>query len=64
MPNGLPTPIGGFTRGFAGGAQLGLQIQERQAQIQTRLGEIQKEIEKCDVMCCNCHTSLHYWAKH
>lgn len=28
------------------------------------LSEIKAEITKCDLMCANCHTSLHYWEKH
>jgi len=27
------------------------------------LSEIKLEIAKCDLMCANCHTSLHYWAR-
>ena len=26
--------------------------------------EIKVEINKCDLMCANCHLSLHYWDKH
>jgi len=26
-------------------------------------GEIEAEISKCDIMCCNCHASLHYWVR-
>ncbi len=43
MPQAFPDPVGGFTQGFLGGAQLGLQIQERKAKVKARLGEIQKE---------------------
>lgn len=28
------------------------------------LSEIKAEIAKCDLMCANCHMSLHYWEKH
>ena len=28
------------------------------------LEEIKMEIVKCDLLCANCHVSLHYWEKH
>lgn len=28
------------------------------------LDKVKFEIAKCDIMCFNCHTSLHYWEKH
>ena len=28
------------------------------------LEEIKAEIAKCDLMCANCHLSLHYWERH
>ena len=28
------------------------------------LDEIQSEIDACDIMCSNCHISLHYWKTH
>ena len=28
------------------------------------LEEVKAEIAKCDLMCANCHLSLHYWEKH
>ncbi len=28
------------------------------------LEEVKIEIAKCDLMCTNCHASLHYWEKH
>lgn len=28
------------------------------------LEEIKAEIAKCDLMCANCHISLHYWERH
>lgn len=43
MPQAFQNPIGGFTQGFLGGAQLGLQIKEQQTKVQARLDEIQKE---------------------
>ena len=28
------------------------------------LEEVKTEIAKCDLMCANCHISLHYWERH
>ena len=28
------------------------------------LDEIKSEIDACDIMCANCHMSLHYWERH